>query len=151
MAQAGEFGGPSARRSAEELAGAGGAARGPRPARRWPIVALAAIALAGCSMPDGPGTLLVDPGRYTLYHCPDLAARWKALRTREKELRSLMDKASEGGGGAVIGAIAYRSDYESVLTEQKLVQHSAAEKNCGPITDNPADQTKRFQSDQTIR
>jgi len=103
----------------------------------------AAIALAGCSMRDGPGTLLVDPGRYSAYHCNDLTARWKVLVAREKELHGLMDRASQGGGGAVIGSLAYRSDYDAVLAEEKLLQRTAAEKNCGPAA--------QFQSDQTIR
>jgi hypothetical protein len=43
----------------------------------------------------------------------------------------------------VIGTIAYRSDYESVLTEEKLVQREAAAKKC--------ELTTTFQSDQSIR
>jgi hypothetical protein len=105
--------------------------------------AAAGMALAGCGLSNGPGTLFVDPGRYEAYHCNDLVTRWKALTDREKELRALMDKASQSGSGAVIGAVAYRADYESVLTEEKLVQREASEKNC--------ELTKTFQSDQSIR
>jgi hypothetical protein len=104
--------------------------------------ALAGMALAGCGG-NGPGSLLVDPGRYEVYHCNDLVTRWKQLTDREKELRALMDKASQSGTGAVIGAVAYRSDYESVLTEEKLVQRQASEKKC--------ELTTTFQSDQLIR
>ena len=103
----------------------------------------AAMALAGCGGGNGPGSWLVDPGRYEAYHCNDLVTRWKTLTDREKELRALMDKASQSGTGAVIGAVAYRSDYESVLTEEKLVQHEANEKKC--------ELTTTFQSDQSIR
>lgn len=110
---------------------------------RRALLSLAAIALAGCGMSDGAGSLLIDPGRYSAYHCNDLAARWKILVAREKELHGLMDKANEGGGGAVIGSLAYRTDYESVLSEERLLQRTAAEKNCGF--------TPTFQSDQTIR
>ena len=106
-------------------------------------VAAAAVALAGCGGSNGPGTWLVDPGRYEAYHCNDLVTRWKALTDREKELRALMDKASQSGTGAVVGAVAYRPDYESVLTEEKLVQHEANEKKC--------ELTTTFQSDQSIR
>jgi hypothetical protein len=107
--------------------------------------ALIAFALAGCGSGGGPGALIVDPGHYDAYHCKDLDARAKVLATREKELRALMDKASEGGGGAVIGALSYRTDYESVLTEQKLVQREQSEKKCAQ---QPAG---NFQSDQMIR
>ena len=101
------------------------------------------MALAGCGLGNGPGSWLVDPGRYEAYHCNDLVAQWKALADREKDLRALMDKASQSGTGAVIGAVAYRSEYESVLTQEKLVQREAAEKKC--------ELTTTFQSDQSIR
>jgi len=94
------------------------------------LLSAAALALAGCCLGNGPGSLFVDPGRYEVYHCNDLVTRWKALTVRERDLRGLIDKASQTGTGAVIGTIAYRSDYESVLTEEKLVQREAAAKKC---------------------
>ncbi len=109
------------------------------------IGVIAAGALAGCGISEGGlGTLALDPGRYALYHCNDLVARLKALTAREGELRNLMDKANESTGGALIGALSYRTDYETVLSDDKLVRRVAAEKNCafGPPT---------YQSDQTIR
>jgi len=122
---------------------------------RRALFAAALPALSGCGMGGGAGALLVDPGRYNAYHCNDLAARWKVLVAREKDLRALMERASEGGGGAVIGSLAYRSDYESVLGEERLLQRAAAEKNCGLTPQfqssmQPQGDTQ-FQSDQTIR
>ncbi len=102
---------------------------------------IVAAALAGCS--NGAGSLLIDPGRYSTYHCNDLATRWKELVKREKELRDLMDRADQGGGGAVIGSLAYRPEYESVRSEEVLLQRTATEKNCNPTT--------QYQSDQIIR
>jgi hypothetical protein len=106
------------------------------------LAAIVFTALSGCT--NGAGSLLVDPGHYSAYHCNDLAAQWKVLVAREKELRGLMDRADQGGGsGAVIGSLAYRSDYESVRSDEQLVQREAAEKNCNSTT--------QFQSDQAIR
>lgn len=110
---------------------------------RRALVVLLGIGLVGCGLSGGAGSLLVDPGRYSAYHCNDLAARWKVLVAREKELRELMDRADQGGGGAVIGSLAYRPDYDSVLGEERLLQRTAAEKNCSA--------TQQFQSDQIIR
>ena len=107
------------------------------------VAAAAGMTLGGCGLGNGPGSLMVDPGRYESYHCNDLVAQWKQLADREKDLRALMDKASQSGTGAVVGAVAYRSDYESVLTQEKLVQREAAEKKC--------ELTTTFQSDQSIR
>jgi len=102
------------------------------------------LALSGCGLStDGAGALFVDPGRYMLYHCDDLAARRKVLQARENELRGLIERAGESPGGAVIGSFAYRSDYDSVLAEEKLLQRNAAEKNCSFASP--------LQSDQTIR
>ena len=87
---------------------------------------------------------MIDPGHYSEYHCNQLATRGKELLKREKDLHDLMVRADESNGGAVIGTLAYRADYESVLAEEKIVQREAAEKKCevGP----PA-----YTSDQTIR
>jgi hypothetical protein len=129
------------------------------------LPSIVAVALAGCS--EGPGTLLIDPGRYSAYHCKDIAAQWKVLTAREKELRDLMARANQGGGGAVIGSLAYRTDYETVRSEERLLQREAAEKNCNSTpqsaiqsTPQPATQSTiqatpqppaQFQSDQAIR
>ncbi len=107
-------------------------------------VAVLGAALAGCSMGGGgAGSLLVDPSVYSAYHCDDLAKQWKVLVAREKELRALMQRAAQGTGGGVIGSLAYRPEYDSVLSEEKLLQRTAVEKKCAA--------TPQFQSDQVIR
>ena len=136
-------------------------------------VSLAALtlvcALAGCAAHDS-GALLIDPGRYDVYKCDDLPARWKALTAREKELRALMDRASQTGGGAVVGSLAYRTEYEEVLSDERLLQRTAAAKNCTvsfPVPGQPvpmqsgqpqagqapggSTQNTVYQSDQGIR
>lgn len=103
-------------------------------------------ALTGCSVTglnNGVGSVLVDPGKFDSYRCTDLVARWQADTAREKELRALMDKAAQATGGAVIGTLTYRSDYESVLTEKRMLQQQAAAKNC--------ELTATYQSDQGVR
>ena len=75
------------------------------------LALLALVALAGCGS-DGAGAVFIDPGRYTLYHCDELANRRKALIAREAELRGLMERASESAAGSVIGSLAYRSEYD---------------------------------------
>jgi len=99
-------------------------------------------ATAGCS--TSVDTYLVDPGRYSAYHCKQLTDRLKELQTRERELLNLTDKASEGGGGALIGGMSYRVQYEKAVGEEKVLRQTAAEKKCaieGPV----------LESDQVIR
>jgi hypothetical protein len=112
-------------------------------------------------------TLLIDPAHYSVYHCDGLATRLKALQAREQELSNLMLRASEGGGGALIGNLTYRADYENALAEEKVLRRAAAEKKCDlpppgpPASATPAAYTAAppaapaaapvFQSDQGIR
>jgi len=100
---------------------------------------IAETALSSC----GSGSLMVDPAAYQAYHCNDLVTQWSTLLKREKDLRELMNKASAGGGGSVIGGLTYGTDYQTVLAQKKAVQQQAAEKNCELV--------HSFQSDQTIR
>jgi hypothetical protein len=106
------------------------------------MVLLAAAALAGCGS-DGVRSLLVDPARYSAYHCKEMIAESQNLAKHEKQLRDLMDKASEGGGGAIIGTLAYRSDYETVLEQERLLKRTAAEQKCELVP--------TYSSDHTIR
>jgi hypothetical protein len=107
------------------------------------ICTIGGMALSGCGLSNGPGQLIVAPGTYTPYRCNDLLKQWVLLNTREQQLRDNMNRASQGGGGTVIGALAYGTDYQAVLTQKKMVQQDAAEKNCELV--------HNFQSDQTIR
>lgn len=119
-------------------------------AYRAAAFSLAAVTLAGCGLSDGVGALMVDPARYDGYNCKELADQWKGLVEREKQLRNLIDRAGEGGGsGQVIGALTYRSDYETVIEQKKVLQRAAAEKRCqlAPV----AAARPAFTSDQSIR
>ena len=114
-------------------------------------------------------TLIIDPGHYSVYRCDGLATRLKALQARELELSNLMIRASEGGGGALIGNLSYRADYENMLGEEAVLRRVAAEKRCDlppppqPVSSTPAAYSAApvappppangpvFQSDQGIR
>lgn len=126
---------------------------------------LVAAVLAGCSTSDGVGSFIIDPGHYSVYHCDGLAARLKVLLAREQDLANLMNWASEGGGGVLIGNLTYRADYENAVGEEKVLRRTAAEKKCelpppaAPASPTPTAYTAPpapgsapvFQSDQTIR
>jgi len=138
------------------------------------VCVLGAAILAGCSTSDGVSSYIIDPAHYSVYHCDGLVARLRVLLSREQELSNLMDKASEGGGGALIGNLSYRADYENMVGEEKVLRRTAAEKKCelpaplSPTTPTPAVYSAPaavppsggppvtatvpiFQSDQTIR
>jgi hypothetical protein len=102
--------------------------------RALPLVALlvaGACLFAGCSTSDTAATaLLIDPGHYSVYHCDGLQKRLKALQQREQDLSNLMARASEGGGGVLIGNLTYRADYENAVGEETVLRRTAAEKKC---------------------
>ncbi len=89
-----------------------------------------ACGVAGCGGNFNSSDLLVDPGRYAMYKCDDLVARWKAVTGREKELRALMARADQTGAGVVVGSLAYHSELDAVVGDERLIQRAAAEKNC---------------------
>jgi hypothetical protein len=96
------------------------------------LVAGLAVAglLSGCSTSDVLSTVNIDPAHYSVYHCDGMVPRLKALQRREQELSDLMARASEGGGGVLIGNLTYRADYENTVAEEKVLRRAAAEKNC---------------------
>lgn len=98
---------------------------------RLGYAAMLALALAGCaSNADQIGPAFVDPARYTLYNCDQLATEYKTLVTRENELRELMDRAKQGAGGAVVAEVAYGSDYVTVHGRRQSVEERARQDNC---------------------
>lgn len=126
------------------------------------VCVLAALALCGCSPNEGVESYFVDPARFTLYHCKDFPPRLAELLAQQKSLRDLMDKASQGGGGTVIGGLSYRAQYEKAVGEERLLRRTAAEKKCElPASDWPTPvgasnppaplAPAAHQSDQSIR
>ena len=78
------------------------------------------------------------------FFCKQLVDRLKELQTRETDLLNLTEKASEGGGGTLIGGMSYRVQYEKAVGEEKVLRRTAADKKCaleGPV----------LESDQVIR
>jgi len=75
-------------------------------------------------------TFFVDPARYDLYDCKQLATARKSFTERLDELKRLMAKAETGAGGAVVSEIAYRPEYASTQGNLKLVSRVYEENHC---------------------
>jgi hypothetical protein len=103
-----------------------------------PVCLVVAGLLSGCSTSDTYSAAMIDPAHYSVYHCDGLVTRLKALQTREQDLSNLMVRASEGGGGVLIGNLTYRADYENAVAEEKILRRAAAEKNCDLNAPPPA-------------
>jgi hypothetical protein len=94
-------------------------------------VLLAALPAAGCAMSDDSlSRVMVAPGKFSFYTCPELVAKASELAKRERELEGLMAKAGESAGGGLVNALAYRPDYVSARGEMRDVREAAAAKQC---------------------
>jgi hypothetical protein len=94
---------------------------------------LAAGLLPGCSSSlDSRLTVFADPGKYDYHSCDQIAGMQKHWRSREQELKQLMDKAEQSSGGAVVNVIAYQADYVGAREELKVLEATARTKNCKP-------------------
>ena len=107
-----------------------------RDARRalptWPRLLLIAGALAGCAG-GGDATIddaFADPGKYILYSCSDVDTAIASITIRITELEQLIARASQGTGGTIMAAVAYRSEYNQARAQVKALKVTAAEKQC---------------------
>jgi hypothetical protein len=91
---------------------------------------LAGAVLAGCTMGGSTFTVFADPGKYQYYSCEQIAVQIKKWSMREQELRTLMDKADQSAGGAVVNLLAYRADHVAATEELKVLDATARGKNC---------------------
>jgi hypothetical protein len=100
-------------------------------ARRCGLALLAAASLGACAFaPDALDPVFSDPAKYDFLACKDLVQREGQLAKREQELRDLMDKASQGTGGGVANALAYRTDYLNARGELRVLREVAQRKEC---------------------
>jgi hypothetical protein len=92
---------------------------------------LIACALAACSSMGGNTmTVFVDPGKYDYFSCEQIAANRKVWSAKEQELQTLMDKADQGAGGAIVNVLAYKADRVAASEEVKVLDIAARAKNC---------------------
>lgn len=95
------------------------------------VAALMALVLSGCAMSDDKlASMLVAPGKFELYTCPELVEKAKELTKRQQELEGLMAKAGGDASGKLVSTLAYRPDYLSARGEMKDVVEAQAAKNC---------------------
>ena len=100
-------------------------------ARRAILALGAVLTLAGCSSAAmDESTFFVDPARYDLYDCRQLADVRKAQSNKVDELERLMAKAQTGAGGAVVSELAYRPDYATAQANLKLINRVWDENHC---------------------
>ncbi len=92
---------------------------------------MCAATLAGCAgVSETISPAFVDPARYELYDCKQLAPERKSIEGRIADLERLMAKAETGVGGAVVAEMAYRNDYITALGQKKLIEETWRRNKC---------------------
>jgi hypothetical protein len=97
-----------------------------------PAASLAA-SLGGCaSSLNVIGDPFVAPAKFQFLRCEDIAKRLVTTKTREQELRTLMDRSSAGTGGSTVNLLVYQPEYRTVQSELQQLREEAVEKQCPP-------------------
>jgi len=95
------------------------------------VAVLVAAALGGCAASlDVIGDPFVAPAKFQFLRCQDIAARLTAAQARDKELRTLMDRAETSTGGSAVNMFVYGPDVQTVKSEIRQLRATAAEKKC---------------------
>ncbi|HEY0234737.1 MAG TPA: twin-arginine translocation pathway signal [Afipia sp.] len=99
---------------------------------------LAAALLGGCAT-GATSSVFVDPSRYDLYNCDQLATARKPVFERVTQLQALMAKAETGVAGSLVSGLAYQTDYVKARAELNLIDETRQRGNCGALApDAPA-------------
>jgi hypothetical protein len=92
---------------------------------------LLTVLLSGCAASDdASGRFLVQPDRFQLYSCRELAVAAQGYDARTRELEGLMAKAGPDASGRLVGTMAYRPEYLQMRGLMNEVRRTAAEKKC---------------------
>lgn len=100
---------------------------------RLAMLSALAISLGACASGGGSpfgSSVFVDPSKYDLYNCQQLATARKAANDRVVELEGLMAKAETGAGGALVSGLAYQTDYRAQRAQRDAIDEKLASNNC---------------------
>jgi hypothetical protein len=93
------------------------------------LMAVLATMIAGCASEDMASSI-VKPAKYSSYNCDQIAATGRGEAARERELKTLMEKAGQGPGGELAITLAYRGEYLTTQGNLRELEAAAVEKKC---------------------
>lgn len=96
-----------------------------------------ALALGGCAS-SASSSMFVNPAKYSLYNCQQLATARAATNARVVELERLMAKAETGAAGSLVSGLAYQTDYRAARAERDQIDEKLAQDNCPATPPTPA-------------
>ncbi len=103
--------------------------------------------LGGCATGGVTSSVFVDPSKYDLYDCKQLANERIVVSTRVAQLEGLMAKAETGVAGGLVSGLAYQSDYSAARAQRDLIDQKLTMNNCAaeppPIVAAPVQPAKK--------
>ena len=96
------------------------------------VVALAAMALSGCTSDEAASRFLVQPDKYVLYNCQALAKAAQENAEQQRVLEAVMTKAGADAGGRLVSNMTYQPEYLQLRGQMDQLRKTATEKNCSP-------------------
>jgi hypothetical protein len=98
---------------------------------RASVLAFVVLGAAACSTSNSVDVMLfADPGKYEYQTCDQILKAGHAVAAREEKLRELIHKAEQSTGGAVVGTLAYRGEYRTVVEELAVIDTVSRRKQC---------------------
>ncbi len=88
--------------------------------------------VSGCTALSDNDALSVyaAPGKYDFLDCQSIATRLAAATAREAQLKDLIGRANEAAGGAIVSAMVYQDDYNTVRADVRALRKAADDKKC---------------------
>jgi hypothetical protein len=98
---------------------------------RATLLAAILFGVAACSTSSNVDVMLfADPGKYEYHTCDQILKAGNAVAERELKLRTLIQKAEQSAGGALVGTVAYRGEHRTVVEELAVIENVSRRKNC---------------------
>jgi hypothetical protein len=95
------------------------------------LLAAVLLGVAACSTSSSVDVMLfADPGKYEYHNCDQILKAGNAVAEREMRLRTLIQKAEQSAGGALVGTVAYRGEHRTVVEELAVIENVSRRKNC---------------------
>ena len=111
-----------------------------------------AMSFGGCATGGVTSSIFVDPSRYDLYDCKQLATARVSVDARVVQLEGLITKAETGVAGGLVSGLAYQSDYSAARAQRDLIDQKLALNNCAaeppPVVAAPAPPMKKKRKQQ---
>ena len=99
---------------------------------RWLAMIAFAGTVSGCTALSDNDALSIyaAPGKYDFLDCQSITTRLAGATTREAQLKDLIGHANEAPGGAIVSAMVYQDDYNTVRADIRALRKAADDKKC---------------------